>query len=315
MNLAGAFFKLVRYPNLVFIGLTQSLFYFIFLFFPANSPHAYQLKLKPASFLQLTLASILIAAAGYIINDYFDLNIDKINKPSKIIIEKIIRRRWAIVLHLALTITGVILSFWVGYQIGNELLGFMNALCAGLLWVYSTTFKKKLLIGNIIISLLTSWVVLVLYFCELRVSQVFYPLGDGYQQHITRLFKVAILYGGFAFIISMVREVIKDVEDMQGDERYGCKTLPILWGVPAAKVFSATLLTVLIAALCIVQFYVLQLHRWWSAVYCVVLILLPLLRILYNLYKATSVQDYHTLSTAVKLVMLTGILSMCFFGI
>lgn len=315
MNLAGAFFKLVRYPNLIFIGLTQSLFYFIFLFLPAGSPQAYRLKLEPVPFLQLTLASILIAAAGYIINDYFDLNIDKINKPSKIIIERIIRRRWAIVLHLALTITGVMLSFWVGYRIGNGLLGIMNALCAALLWVYSTTFKKKLLIGNIIISLLTSWVVLVLYFCELRVTRVFYPLSDGYQQHITRLFKVAILYGGFAFIISMVREVIKDVEDMQGDERYGCKTLPIIWGVPAAKVFSATLLTVLIATLCIVQFYVLQLHRWWSAVYCVVLILLPLLRILYNLYKASSVQDYHALSTAVKLVMLTGILSMCFFGI
>ncbi|MBE7172711.1 MAG: geranylgeranylglycerol-phosphate geranylgeranyltransferase [Williamsia sp.] len=315
MNLAGAFFKLIRYPNLIFIGLTQVLFYTVFLFLPGASPTSYQIKLTPNGFVLLMVASIFIAAAGYIINDYFDLNIDKINKPSKIIIEKIIRRRWAIFWHLALTVTGVLLSFWVGYRIGNSLLGLMNLLCALLLWVYSTTFKKKLLIGNIIISLLTAWVVLVLYFCELRVTRVFYPLNDGYQEHITRLFKVAILYGGFAFIISLVREVVKDVEDVQGDGRYGCTTMPIVWGIPAAKVFSATLLTVLIAALCIVQFYVLQLHRWWSALYCVLFILLPLLRILYKLYKANSVQDYHSLSTALKVAMLTGILSMLFFSL
>lgn len=315
MNLAGAFFKLVRYPNLIFIGITQALFYTLFLFLPGVAPGAYQTKLTPGSFLMLMTASVFIAAAGYIINDYFDLNIDKVNKPSKIIIERTIRRRSAILWHLALTIAGVLLSFYVGYLIGNSLLGLMNVLCAGLLWVYSTTFKKKLLIGNIIISLLTAWVVLVLYFCELRVTRVFYPLNDGYQQHITRLFKVAILYSGFAFIISMVREVVKDVEDMQGDERYGCKTLPIMWGVPAAKVFCATLLTVLIAALGIIQFYALQLHWWWSALYCVVFILLPSLYLLYKLYKASTVKDYHLLSTALKLVMLTGILSMLFFRI
>ena len=315
MNLAGAFLKLVRYPNLIFISITQSLFYLIFVYYSPAVISNYPIKLRPDNFLLLMTASVFIAAAGYIINDYFDLNIDKINKPSKIIIEKIIRRRWAIFWHLALTITGVLLSFWVGYRIGNSLLGLMNALCALLLWVYSTTFKKTLLIGNVMISLLTAWVVLVLYFCELRVTRVFYPLDDSYQHHITRLFKVAILYGGFAFIISLVREVVKDVEDMQGDARYGGKTMPIAWGVPAAKVFSATLLTVLIAALCIVQFYVLQLHRWWSALYCVVFILLPLLRLLYKLYKAVSVPDYHALSSEAKLVMLTGILSMLFFGI
>ena len=313
MHLTGAFFRLVRYPNLIFIVITQLLFYYCFIFTSGSPAGAYQVKLLPENFLLLMLASVFIAAAGYIINDYFDLNIDKINKPSKIIIEKIIKRRWAIVWHLGLTSAGVLLSFYVGFMIGNSLLGIMNLLCAVLLWVYSTTFKKKLLIGNIIISLLTAWTVLVLYFCELRVTRVFYSLDDGYQEHITRLFKVAILYGGFAFIISMIREVIKDTEDMQGDERYGCTTLPIVRGIPAAKVFSATLLTVLIAALCIVQFYTIQLQRWWSVLYCIICILLPLLQLLFNLYKASSKENYHSLSTACKLIMLTGIMSMIFF--
>ena len=313
MNLTGAFFKLVRYPNLLFIAITQLLFYYFFMYTFPDTP-VYPIKLDPDSFGLLLLASVFIAAAGYIINDYFDLNIDKINKPSKIIIEKVIRRRWAIVWHLALTSAGVLLSFYVGYRIGNELLGVMNLLCGVLLWVYSTTFKKKLLIGNIIISLLTAWVVLVLYFCELRVTRVFYSLNDGYQQHITRLFKEAILYGGFAFLISMIREVVKDMEDLRGDYRYGCRTMPIVWGIPAAKVFSATLLTVLIAALCIVQFYVLQLRKWWSALYCVACILLPLLLVFYRLYKASSAKDYHSLSSTLKLIMLTGILSIMLFS-
>lgn len=315
IHLTSAFFKLVRYPNLIFIGITQLLFYYSFLYTPNISIDAYPVKLKLASFLLLVPASVFIAAGGYIINDYFDLNIDKINKPSRIIIEKTIKRRWAIVWHLGLTSAGVLLSFYVGYNIGNSLLGVMNLLCAVLLWVYSTTFKKKLLIGNVIISLLTAWTVLVLYFCELRVTRVFYSLSDGYQEHITRLFKVAVLYGGFAFIISMIREVIKDVEDMRGDEKYGCTTLPVVWGIPAAKVFSATLLTVLIAALCIVQFYTIQLHRWWSVLYCIVCILFPLLQVLYKLYKASTTSDYHSLSSMCKLIMLTGILSIVFFSI
>ncbi len=314
MKLTAAFFKLVRYPNLIFIGITQLLFYYCFMFYSGRFGDAYQIKLQQPHMLLLMTASIFIAAAGYIINDYFDLNIDKINKPSGIIIEKVIKRRWAIIWHLILTTIGVLISFWVGALIGNSLLGLMNLSCALLLWTYSTTFKRKLLIGNIIISLLTAWVVLVLYFCELRVTRVFYPLNDGYQEHITRLFKLAILFGGFAFIISMIREVIKDVEDMQGDERYGCTTLPIVWGIPAAKVFSATLLTVLIAALCIVQVYVIQLHRWWSVLYCVAAILFPLVQVLRKLYKASTKEDYHALSSAVKLIMLTGILSMALFS-
>ena len=315
MKLVTAFLKLVRYPNLIFIAITQLLFYYCFLFAPGRLVDSYSIKLSPPVLFLLTLASILIAAAGYIINDYFDLNIDKINKPNEIIIERVIRRRWAIVWHLALTASGVLLSFYVGALIGNSLLGLMNLSCAILLWVYSTTFKKKLLIGNIIISLLTAWVVLVLYFCELRVTRVFYPLDDGYQAHITRLFKLAILYGGFAFIISMIREVIKDVEDMQGDEKYGCTTLPIVWGIPAAKVFSATLLTVLIAALCIIQVYVIQLHRWWMVGYCLLCILLPMVQVFARLYRASGKKDYHSLSSAVKRVMLMGILSIALFSL
>ena len=117
----------------------------------------------------LILASVCIAAGGYIINDYFDLNIDRVNKPDKVIIDKVIGRRWAIVWHLVLSGIGILLTFYVGWKINNIPLGFANILCVTLLWFYSTTFKKRLLIGNTIISLLTAWVVLILYVVQVPI--------------------------------------------------------------------------------------------------------------------------------------------------
>lgn len=314
MMLVRAFLRLVRWQNLMFIALTQVLFYYCFMYsHEHNLPVLQENFLKPSLFVLLVVSSVLIAAAGYIINDYFDLNIDKINKPSKIVIEKIIRRRWAIVWHLILTIIGVMVSFYIGYKINNVLLGLLNFCSAILLWFYSTKFKKELMIGNIIISLLTAWVVIVLYFCELRFYYIFNVESENYKKYITLLFKVAVLYGGFAFIISIIREVIKDLEDMKGDEKYGCRTMPIVWGIPASKIFIGTWLVVLIAALCIVQFYALQLNWLFSVLYCVIFIIGPLIYILIKLGKAMNQEDYHKLSIQVKLVMLTGILSMIFF--
>ena len=313
MNLLKAFFKLIRWPNLAFIVITQTLFYCSFIFDSISDVNNPQILLKPVLFALLAAASVFIAAGGYIINDYFDLNIDKINKPADIIVEKLIKRRWAIVWHLVLSSLGILLSFYVGYRIGNWLLGPVNFLSVLLLWFYSTTFKKKLIIGNVLISLLTAWVVLVLYFCEVRFYYVLNPPTEEYKRYIKLLFKAAVLYGGFAFIISLVREVIKDLEDIQGDAKYGCRTMPIVWGVPASKVFIATWLVVIIAALAIVQVYAIQLHWWWSALYCIVFIIAPLALLFRSLKRAAVPKDYHRMSSRVKLIMLTGILSMAVF--
>ena len=132
---------------------------------------------------------------------------------------------------------------------------------------------------------------------------------------MTRVFRFAFLYAGFAFIISLIREVVKDIEDMPGDAKYGCRTMPILWGVHLTIVFVSTWLVVLIASLGIIQFYVLQFGWWWSALYCFVLIILPLLYILKKLFVAKTTEDFHRLSSVIKMVMLAGILSMVLFSI
>jgi 4-hydroxybenzoate polyprenyltransferase len=298
--------------NLLFIAITQLLFQYCIvwpIFKRAEAP----LVLSTPMLILLIAASVLIAAAGYIINDYFDLNIDLVNKPEKLVVDKVINRRWAILWHLGFSTVGVLLSAIVAWKTRAWWLIPANIGCVAALWFYSTTFKKKLLSGNVIISMLTAWVILVIGFIthyDIIRDPDLYASVNG-----SSLLRRTFLYGAFAFIISLIREVVKDIEDMQGDAQYGCKTMPIVWGVNVAKIFAGTWLLVLIGALVIILIYVLPLRWWWAVVYGVLLILIPLLYILRKLAKANTTKDYHQLSTWLKYVMLTGILSMLFFKI
>jgi 4-hydroxybenzoate polyprenyltransferase len=313
MKLIIAFLRLVRWPNLVIIALTQVLFYFS-LVQPLYHKGIYS-HFQILHFILLILVSVLIAAAGYIINDYFDLNIDQVNKPNRTIIDKTIKRRWAIVLHLVFSFAGILISFYIDFNSPVFWLGFSNIICVFLLFGYSISLKKKLLWGNILISALTAWVVIVSFLCYYNNFYCSNCDHDFLELYNNRFIRISFLYAGFAFVISLIREVVKDMEDMDGDARYGCRTMPIAWGIPASKVFVAVWLVVLIGMISIVQVYVLQLGWVWSAVYCIAFIILPLMWILRKLFLAQVPKDYHQVSSVIKLVMLTGLLSMIFFMI
>lgn len=305
MKVVRAFFRLIRWPNLVFIALTQFLFVYCILY-PVLSRYNVTPIVSGGVFILLCLSSVFIAAAGYIINDYFDLNIDEINKPDKLVVDKIIPRRATIILHLILSVIGIAIGFYLDLKTPVLFLSIANTVCALLLFFYSISLKRKLLAGNILISLLTAWVVLVVTFCEARQLIHVSPITTA------RVMRFTFLYSGFAFIISLIREVVKDMEDVEGDRRYGCTTMPIVWGMNASKIFVSVWLVVLIAVLLIVQVYVLQYHWWWSAVYCVMLIIIPLVYIFKKLFSAQTPSDFHSISSLIKLVMFTGILSMVF---
>lgn len=312
MKLLVAFLKLIRWPNLLFIALTQALFLYC-IEQPIFSQASLSTNVHGKYFVLLMLASVFIAAAGNIINDYFDLNIDRINKPNKVVIDRAVKRRSAILWHLLLSGLGIAFGFYIDWFTGVRFLGLANMASVLLLFFYSVSLKKKFLIGNVLISLLTAWVILVITYCE--TNHLLNVFRKGTSLEVDKLSRLTFLYAGFAFIISLVREVIKDMEDIEGDRKYGCKTMPIIWGLNATKVFVAVWLTVLILALVVVQFYVLQ-FGWWfwlSAGYCLATIVLPLIWIFKKLLSAQSPSDFHQLSSVVKLVMLTGILSMLFF--
>jgi 4-hydroxybenzoate polyprenyltransferase len=311
MKLLGAFFKLIRYPNLVFIALTQVLFYYCILL-PTHQKHPESIiSLGEKELIILIVSSLCIAAAGYIINDYFDLNIDKVNRPDRLVIEKMIKRRWAILWHFSLSATGLALSFYLGWRINNPLPGIFNTIAVILLWFYSTTFKKQILIGNLIISLLTAWVVIVLYICEVKLNII--SISPPQLAYINDIFQAAVLYGGFAFILSVIREAVKDMEDIEGDSKYNCHTMPIEWGIRASKVYTAVWIFVLGAALMILSIFAVQIKWWWLGVYIIVTVLTPLYFIYRKLRTAMHSRDFGAISTLVKLVMLSGILSMLFF--
>ncbi|MCY7291109.1 MAG: geranylgeranylglycerol-phosphate geranylgeranyltransferase [Ferruginibacter sp.] len=305
-----AFFRLIRWPNLLFIVVTQILFYYcvytpLLIEFPSYN--------KQLLFFLLSMASVLIAAAGYIINDYFDIQIDIINKPDKIVINKFIKRRWAIIWHFIFSALGVVISFYVSVKTGEWLILVINFLCVLLLWVYSTTFKRKLLSGNLIIAALTAWVIIVIYlFVGADIFSLKGWAKDSVDFNVRRLFKFTLLFASFAFIMTLIREVIKDLEDMEGDRKYHCTTMPIIWGVPASKVFTAVWIVVCVAALGIVQLYAWQSGWWFATFYILLLLVLPLLFLLNKLYKATTPAHYKELSSIVKIVILFGILSMLF---
>ncbi|RNI33308.1 prenyltransferase [Rufibacter immobilis] len=274
------FLSLVRVPNLVIMLLAQVLVR-KFLVFPERSL-AQSLSWP---FGVLLLATICVAAAGYIINDYYDLKIDRINKPERVVVGKTLTRRKAMMIHLYLSATGVVLGLLLGWRIALVLLG-----VALLLWGYSAQFKKRPLIGNVTIALLSAAMVLVV------------PLQAGQPS------KAAWAYGMFAFLISLVREIIKDMEDVRGDASFQCRTLPIVAGIPKTK----WVLYLLLALFLVFTGFVMleRQHEPQFVWYLFVGVVLPTLVLVRQLFFADRKREFTHLSWLCKVIMLTGICSM-----
>ena len=309
MNLVGAFIKMVRLPNLFFIVLTQILFHVAVL-----DKILFPIGMRPVidgwDFLLLSVASVLIAAAGYIINDYFDINIDQVNKPKGNVVDTVVSRRWAMAWHFILSGLGLLLSAVISWRTGLWYILLGNFGCVLLLFGYSVSLKRKLLIGNIVIALLSAWVILVICFSQIGIPFRGIPEVN---EESNKIIRIGILYAAFAFISTVIREAIKDIEDMQGDAKYGCRTMPIVWGVNATKVYVAVWLVVILALLVVLQVYVFRFGWWVAMAYSVVFIIAPFVFIFLRLFKAATQKDYHQLSNWTKLVMLSGLLSMIFF--
>lgn len=306
-----AFLRLIRIGNLIFIILAQCLFYFCIV------NVAYQLEyrlngiLTQSQFYLLVIASVLIAAGGYVINDYFDLNIDRINKPDKLVVERFMKRRWAIVWHIVFSFTGLVISFILSIQLSNIYIGIGNTIAVILLFLYSVSFKKQLIIGNVIISLLTAWVIMVLFIAELPTMLT--PRYAQSDRVLMRIFRLSIVYSSFAFITTLIREILKDMEDEVGDRKYGCKTMPIVWGLHTTKIFTGVWLFILICIFLGFFFYILF-YRWYTLALSILIWFIPMLIIVIRkLSIASSSKQFHSLSFYMKTFMLTGMITMVFY--
>lgn len=253
------------------------------------------------------LAIILIAAGGYVINDIFDQEADAVNKPQKHIVGNGITENQAYNFYGAITITGVSLGFFVSNVIDKSSLAIIFVLVATLLYFYASSFKQIPLIGNIIISLLIGFTVLLIGLFLL------YPLLNEYTYiQIRLLFSILIDYAIFAFIINLAREIVKDIEDITGDTVMQLYTLPKWFGVKkTAHLVSIMLLFFIAAILYYVQTYLMKQALYLAAGYLLLFVVGILLWIVFKLFSAKEKNDFSKISKALKWVLFFGVLSIC----
>ncbi len=303
-----AIFRLVRIKNLIIVALFQILIRYG-LIIPILNHYGYNQALSDFRFSLLVLSSVLLAASGYIINDYFDIKIDRINRPDKMVIGKKIKRREALFLHVILTFCGVFIGLIISYFSRKETWAFMFLIIPVFLWYYSTTFKRQGFIGNIIVAGLTALVGILVVSIEFGSLERVHGSAILNSKACSVAWFWTLGFSFFAFITSLIREIVKDMEDMQGDKIEKCKTLPIAIGIKYSKIFVSLITVVTLFCIWGIFFYIDRLRdSWIAAIYFGVLITLPYLISLFYLYKAKSSKEYHNLSTLYKLIMLAGVL-------
>lgn len=311
----SSFLSLIRFPNLLIIAFTQYMMRYAVLQ-PIIRFYGFDFQMSSFTFFCLTLSTMCTAAAGYAINDYFDIKTDNINRPDEVIVGRNISRRKTVMIHIILSAAGILLGGYVTWRAGIPSLVFLYIFITGMLWLYSTTYKRQLLIGNLLVSLFTALV-------PLMVLLDIPPLNRTYYHQLIESginFNLAIFwvlgFSVFAFLTTLSREIIKDAEDFEGDSAFGCHSIPITWGIEKTKMIIIGINTVIVGLLafiyCKYLHYMLVHHfNYISFFYILVLVILPMIWLSWLVFKAKESQDYRRAGNLLKLVMLSGIL----FGI
>ena len=276
---------MIRWQNLAIIVFTQ---YFTRFFLIRDKPlsfsHLLEIILDKNIFL-ISLSTVLIAASGYIINDYYDIKIDLVNKPDRVVIGRYVKRRWALMINQIFNGLGILLGLFISKKVA-----LVNLTAVFCLWLYANQLKRLAFWGNLIVAILTGFSLLIL--------AVYYP---GHQKEVW-------VYAIFSFFITLIREIIKDMEDVKGDEKHGCRTLPIIWGIARTKLLVYVLIASFITTLFILAT---QLPNQRIA-YIFLVMMIPIGFFTYKLVYADKPRDFAFLSDACKVIMLIGVLTMVF---
>jgi 4-hydroxybenzoate polyprenyltransferase len=300
------FFKLIRWKNLIMIALAQYLIKYALLL-PFFETHGVSTTLKPLGFNLLVLATVFIAAAGYVINDIYDIEIDKVNKPDRVIVGNAISEKTAFRLFIILNVVGVGLGFYLTDGIGKSGFFVIFIIASVLLYIYSSYLKQMLLAGNIVISLVVALSILLVGIFELL------PVITENNRNVQiTFFEIIVDYTIFAFMINFIRELVKDIEDIDGDYKGGMKTLPIVLGRERATKIIFALSLIPLGS--VIYYVVSNLFKQTEIVgYFLVFVIAPLIYSSIKLFSAEQKTEYKHISLILKLVMLTGMGSLLLY--
>jgi len=265
-----------------------------------------EFQMDSVSFGLMVAITMIIAVAGYLGNDYFDIGIDRINRPDRPSVNGKLGGRFllttALMLSMLLIAGIVVLSFRMGMVIPALVL----LLALGTVWWYAGILKKSFIWGNLAVSLMSSLTLGMAWFFEWLILN-----QKGTQLFETKsITQVSIGISFFAFLLSFKREIVKDMEDMEGDRLFGCRSLPIVKGIRSAKIVTWYLSFILLASLFYCQYWLLQQNFMMVAAWLILAVEVPIVIFMIQLRRAATTREFHRLSTLLKWIMVGGIASM-----
>lgn len=301
------YFRLIRIQNLVFILLIQ---YMIrqFVLVPLLETYGFDFHAEQLHLFLLIAASVLIAAGGYVLNDYFDVKIDTLNKPDSVLVGKSISKQTAMLTHQLLTLAGVIIGLSLAWKLKSASLAFIFVVIPGLLWFYSASYKRQLIIGNLVVAFVSALSVIIVAVCEVALLEVKYS-DLIYNTPIPA--KLYAWTGGFAvfsFLLTWIREIIKDMEDEHGDRELECRTMPIVWGKTATKIIVLMMILTTLLLLFFVNSFYIGFEGNLTLKYIIFGLALPICMLVYLFVRAKNPADYHQASALTKFIMFIGLL-------
>lgn len=304
------YLKLVRPLNLLVLALTMILFRYCLADVASYELYQFKSYLSSAGFWSLLVTTLLVAASGYVINDIFDVETDEINKPERVIVGKQINDNAAFNFYKLLCFLSVVGAGALAYFGGNTKFASIPIMVLVLLYLYAQNFKSMAFVGNVIIALCAALPILLIAMYDFRINEydsnvvVMLTRGIGLS---------AVFYALFAFLTTLTREIIKDIEDIEGDESTGCRTLPIVAGIKKAKLAAAFVQFLTIVLLAIIAVYFNTIHLPIHMLILIVVLILPVIVQSFVMFRGKSSKDYQLAGNIGKIHMLLGVLSMLYF--
>lgn len=302
--------QLVRWSNLFFLG---ALIYVMekWVVVPILDDVAFGEQLPWYILLLIAAATILIAAGGYVINDYFDIKIDRINRPDQLIVTQYISKENAMRLSIGLSGVGMVCGLVAAWLLRSSTIAILFAIIPGLLWFYSSSYKRLLIVGNVTIALLSALSPMMIAIANVAQLQLKYSTILPYTTLEHDIYAWVGGFSLFAFLLTWIREIVKDLQDQMGDRELECHSMPIVWGNIVTKIVVTVLIVLTTVLIGWFWYSILPFdHSWqsFSTRYIVLAIIIPLWGALWLLWAAKIPSDYRTCQQVLKLTMFLGML-------